>query len=106
MPKRFTKKKENFTCEHCGLEVVGTGYTNHCPRCLWSKHVDINPGDRLEECDGMMRPVDVVLEKQDWILVHECQRCRARKRNRVDASDDFNIVIELQKAINDRKVRR
>ena len=26
--------------------MKGNGYTNHCPKCLWSKHVDINPGDR------------------------------------------------------------
>lgn len=23
-------------CEHCSAEVLGTGYTNHCPKCLWS----------------------------------------------------------------------
>ena len=42
----FTRKVEDFTCEHCGREVHGNGYTNHCPHCLHSKHVDVNPGDR------------------------------------------------------------
>jgi len=46
--KKFQKRIENFTCEKCGLFVKGTGYTDHCPNCLWSKHMDINPGDRKE----------------------------------------------------------
>ena len=33
----FTKKIEDFTCDHCGYNVKGKGYTNHCPKCLWSK---------------------------------------------------------------------
>ena len=32
------KNKEDFICENCGAFVVGTGYTSHCPQCLWSKH--------------------------------------------------------------------
>lgn len=44
--KHFTKTVEDFICAHCGTHVRGNGYTNHCPECLWSKHVDNNPGDR------------------------------------------------------------
>lgn len=39
-PKNFTRVIEDFICENCGTEVKGNGYTNHCPKCLWSKHVD------------------------------------------------------------------
>ncbi|MEK7218066.1 MAG: RNHCP domain-containing protein, partial [Patescibacteria group bacterium] len=39
----FLPRQEPFTCEHCGTGVAplphGTS-RNHCPRCLWSKHVD------------------------------------------------------------------
>ena len=43
--KRFTKIDEEFICENCGEKVEKLGYTcrNHCPHCLYSKHVDINP---------------------------------------------------------------
>ena len=40
---KFKRKKENFVCENCGAEVKGDGFTNHCPKCLYSKHVDIFP---------------------------------------------------------------
>ena len=55
--RKFQRKKEDFICENCNKKVKGDGYTNHCPACLWSKHVDINPGDRLAECKGMMKPI-------------------------------------------------
>ncbi|MDD4027925.1 MAG: RNHCP domain-containing protein, partial [Bacilli bacterium] len=43
---------ENFICEVCKKEVKSLGYTarDHCPYCLSSKHVDINPGDRKCTC--------------------------------------------------------
>lgn len=43
--KKFTKIDEEFICENCGKQVEKLGYTcrNHCPSCLYSKHVDVNP---------------------------------------------------------------
>lgn len=106
MPKRFTKKTENFTCGNCGTEVVGTGYTNHCPKCLYSQHVDINPGDRLEPCGGLMKPVDVEIEKQKWILVHECAKCQLRRRNILSPDDNMDAVIEVKRIANEKKTHR
>src|SRR3989338_3927281 len=106
MAKRFSKKKEDFVCAHCGTAVAGTGYTNHCPKCLWSKHVDINPGDRLEECGGLMKPIDLYKEGQNWILVHQCERCGAIKRNRISTDDDFDEVIRLSKEMAERKTKK
>lgn len=103
--KKFIQKKEDFICNHCGEKVHGTGYTNHCPKCLWSQHIDINPGDRASQCLGMMRPVDFYLQNQDWIVVHECEKCGYKKKNKVTPEDDFDEVIRLEKAINDKKVR-
>lgn len=102
MFRLFTKKKEDFACEKCGTEVKGTGYTNHCPKCLWSKHVDIFPGDRLEDCGGLMEPVIVEKEKGGWALTHKCIKCGQTKRNRVEDSDDFDEVIKLSKKISDQ----
>lgn len=105
MSKRFTKKQEDFVCENCGHQVVGTGYTNHCTKCLWSKHVDINPGDREESCGGLMRPIDLYQEGQNWIVVHECDRCDFVRRNHIVEEDDFDSVIELSKKINTKKTK-
>ena len=66
MSKKFQRNIENFRCEHCEAFVIGDGYTNHCPQCLWSKHVDINPGDREELCNGMMKPVGVIKKSDNF----------------------------------------
>ena len=97
MSQSFIKTKEDFKCEHCGAEVRGNGYTNHCPVCLWSKHVDINPGDRaaLESCGGLMRPIRVELEKQEYIITHECVKCGHSKRNKMSLEDDFDVITQI-----------
>lgn len=61
--KKFKRTKEDFIGESCGFKVRGDGYTNHCPNCLWGKHVDVNPGDRQSDCRGMMEPVGVEMKK-------------------------------------------
>jgi rubrerythrin len=94
MKKRFTKTVEDFICGHCGREVEGNGYTNHCPFCLWSKHVDINPGDREATCGGLMKPIRLEKEKSEYIVTHECIVCGYTKRNKLSIADDFDVAIE------------
>jgi len=93
----FKKNKEDFMCENCGQFVTGDGYTNHCPVCLWSKHVDNQPGDRLQECLGMMKPVRVEKDKADFMIIHRCENCAIEKRNRVGGRDSFDTVVALAK---------
>lgn len=95
MSTKFTKKVEDFVCEHCGHEVKGNGFTNHCPACLWSKHVDNYPGDRAATCGGLMRPIRVELEKQEYIITHECVKCGYSKRNKMSLDDDFDVVTQI-----------
>ncbi len=69
---QFTRKVENFTCVVCGTEVKGNGYTNHCPECLSSLHVDINPGDRASECHGVMLAERLEHKNGHDYIVHKC----------------------------------
>lgn len=94
-PKRFTRVVEDFTCEQCGFYVVGTGYTNHCSSCLWSKHVDVNPGDRAAECGGLMEPTLIETEKQDTVVTHTCKACGHTKRNRTGKADSIDAVLKV-----------
>lgn len=54
---------DSFTCRVCGRLVTpqsaGTDHRNHCPNCLSSLHVDIEPGDRASDCGGIMEPAAV-----------------------------------------------
>lgn len=96
-PRRFIKTVENFICDQCGATVIGNGFTNHCPVCLFSKHVDINPGDRRETCEGIMVPVSVLQDSDGWIIIHECARCKARKRKRAEPNDNFEALLAVAK---------
>ncbi len=92
---RFTRRREDFTCEHCAAAVRGDGYTNHCPRCLWSKHVDVSPGDRASGCGGSMEPVGVLFEDGRHVLVHRCLSCGHLRRNRAAANDSRDALAAL-----------
>lgn len=83
------QKRENagFVCGCCGyrVEPVDTGsYRNHCPRCLYSRHVDVRPGDRASGCGGLMVPIGIRhAGRKGWQLIHRCENCGATSANRV-----------------------
>lgn len=84
---------DSFTCRVCGRLVVsagaGSGHRNHCPNCLTSLHLDVEPGDRAADCGGLMEPIAVwVRNKGEWAVVHRCRRCGALSSNRTAADDN------------------
>ena len=98
----FKRTIENFTCEKCGLEVEGNGYTNHCPECLWSKHVDIDPGDRAEICGGLMEPLRVEVKNQEYTIIHKCVLCGFEKPNKAVKEENFQMLVQIS-AENSKK---
>jgi len=97
MAKRFTRKIEDFLCENCGVMNKGNGYTNHCFSCLWSKHVDVNPGDREGECFGLMEPKRVEIKDARYSIVHKCKKCGHVKKNIISQDDNMNTVFLIAK---------
>ena len=90
---KFTKIDEEFICENCGKKVPKLGYTcrNHCPYCLHSKHLDINPGDRAEECHGILEPIGLETNsKKGYIIVFKCKKCGAIRKNKMAEDDDMD----------------
>ncbi|MBI4049553.1 MAG: RNHCP domain-containing protein [Candidatus Doudnabacteria bacterium] len=96
MTKKFTRTIEDFTCGHCGFFVSGDGYTNHCPQCFWSKHVDVHPGDRQNACRGLMKPVAIESKSQQFAVIHKCQKCKLERKNKLGTLDD---LVQLLKTI-------
>lgn len=91
----FKKTTENFICEKCGFDVVGNGYTNHCSNCLWSKHVDVFPGDRKGECGGMMEPVKIEKKGREYSIIHKCIKCGFEKINKAQKEDNFDLIVQI-----------
>ncbi|MGA1191204.1 MAG: RNHCP domain-containing protein [Bdellovibrionota bacterium] len=99
MRRQFQRRKENFICEHCDTFVKGNGYTNHCPECLWSKHVDIQPGDRAAECLGTMEPVTIAPKTGSGLegarILHRCKVCGYEKWNESSSNDSSEALLKL-----------
>lgn len=95
MDRKFQRRVEDFICGNCGQAVEGSGYTNHCPICLWSKHVDVNPGDRAEDCNGLMEPIGVEIKKGKYRILHQCNKCKKEKWNNAAKEDRFEVIVSL-----------
>jgi hypothetical protein len=93
----FIKNKEDFICENCQFENKGNGYTNHCQRCLYSKHVDMEPGDRLNDCTGLMEPIYVSYSNNNEYILHKCLKCSFEKKNTINSLDSVEAMIDIQK---------
>ena len=101
--KRFSKNDSGFICRHCGKQVEPLGYTSrdHCPFCLWSIHIDINPGDRANECLGNLVPIKAELDsKRGFVILYKCDKCGKLHRNKAAHEakvqpDNINLIIEL-----------
>ena len=95
---RFVKNDSGFVCRNCGktVEPLGSSSRNHCPKCLCSLHLDVNPGDRAADCGGIMDPVTAEPDaKRGFIITHKCRTCGAVRRNKAADDDDRALIIKL-----------
>ena len=97
---------QDFKCRNCGLfvsasrEISGVNNRNHCPFCLWSRHMDLNtPGDRRSDCLSRMEPIGLTLKhvykkygdgnQGELMLIHRCAGCEKISINRTAGDDDI-----------------
>jgi hypothetical protein len=95
--KKFTMIDENFICENCGKNVEKLLYTarDHCPYCLYSKHLDINPGDRANTCHGLLEPISIEKFKDSFKIIYKCTKCRKLHKNKTSVDDNFEEILKL-----------
>ena len=95
------KKRDTFRCLHCRYEVPtnggGTQHRNHCPNCLWSRHLDdVRPGDRASDCQASMEPIAISVRRDgEWVLVHRCHGCGELDTNRIAADDSPILLVQM-----------
>lgn len=101
--KKFIKNDQGFVCAVCGRTVLPMGRSSrdHCPFCLSSVHVDVNPGDRTNLCRGIMRPIAAEPDpKKGYVIFYRCEKCGALHKNRaamdaIQQPDDRTLLIQL-----------
>ena len=101
----------DFRCAHCNNLVSsmrwlsGVNNRNHCPYCLWSRHLDLySVGDRLSACKAPMQPVALTTKRSrnkysygrgELMLVHQCMDCGEVSINRIAADDDAQTLLDV-----------
>jgi hypothetical protein len=105
----------DFNCVHCrnfvsaGIMLSSVNHRNHCPYCLWSRHMDLfNAGDRMSACKTAMEPVGLTMKRVhkkypagsggELMLIHRCTGCGAISINRIAADDDKDSILEVYSA--------
>ena len=111
----YTAALAEFHCLHCQGRITadprqaGVQNRNHCPYCLWSRHVDLaRPGDRMAACRAKMQPVGLTLKigkkkygptaQGELMLVHICADCGKVSINRIAADDDADTILAVLEA--------
>ncbi len=116
-PRGYARRgniNSDFTCLHCRVYVTANPLVcrvhnrNHCPLCLWSRHMDLHKaGDRLAACRAPMRPIGLTLKKSaqkygqpqgELMLIHACTECGAISINRIAADDDNDTIFQVFQA--------
>lgn len=105
--------KVGFKCSHCQKWVavnqrMATFHRNHCPFCLWSRHVDWEKsGDRKSGCLSEMQPIGLTFKHEGFdkytskprrgelMVVHQCLTCGQIRLNRLAADDDEQIILKI-----------
>ena len=95
--KQNINYRKTFICENCDHTVTppesGGEHRNHCPRCLFSRHVDLIVGDRRSGCRGIMEPIGIwVRGRKEWAIIHRCSKCGIIRTNRI-AGDDNEVLL-------------
>lgn len=101
------RKTENvsFICGNCSkriLPLTNGSFRNHCPYCLYSVHVDIDPGDRQNSCKGLMEPIGLMHHsKKGMQVIHQCVNCLEVKVNRIAENtiqpDNTELLIKISR---------
>lgn len=100
-PPRWRQTEGDFRCRQCkrlvGAPPSGGRHRNHCPFCLYSRHVDgRTPGDRASDCGSAMAPVGMATRRNgEYVLVHRCLGCAIERVCRIAADDAFELVLAL-----------
>ena len=97
--KKFNMIDEEFECENCHKKVSKLNYSarDHCNYCLFSKHLDVMPGDRLNNCHGLLKPIGIEKYKNTYKIIYKCQKCQQLHKNIMATDDNFEKIIELSK---------
>jgi DNA-directed RNA polymerase subunit RPC12/RpoP len=95
----FVKNDESFICNNCNKKVEKLEYTSrdHCNHCLYCIHVDITPGDRINDCKGTLKPFNIEISNKSKgeVVIYKCLKCGKTVRNKVAEDDSKEVIYKI-----------
>jgi hypothetical protein len=64
--------------------------------------VDVFPGDRANECKGLLRPVYVDQKGGEFQIYHMCDKCGSVVLNKAAPDDDVDTMCSVNSSVNAR----
>ena len=110
--KNFEKNDNGFICSVCGETVPKLKYSSrdHCTNCLCSLHVDVNPGDRQNSCQGTLIPIDIAQNnKKGNVIIYKCEKCGMLHNNKAASDDSFSTILKIMNKtynVNNFKIKK
>lgn len=104
----FIKNDNSFICVNCGAEVSKLNYTSrdHCNECLYSIHIDIEPGDRSNDCLGILEPINVIdTSKKGKVIIYRCKKCGKEIKNIVANDDNLDRIYDIIKKYSKGEIK-
>lgn len=102
---------KTFKCGFCGQTVhtkglIGTHHRNHCPNCLWSKHLGQSTEKKKLKCGGIMEPIGLTFKQEgvdkygqtrqgELMVIHRCTKDQETTINRLAADDNPKIIMDI-----------
>ncbi len=95
----FSKNNESFNCINCRKKVLEhpNSSRDHCNFCLIGLHVDVEPGDRANDCKGILEPIGLRTSSGKEQVVFSCLKCGKNVFCVTAPDDNREKIIELSK---------
>ena len=58
------------------------------------------PGDRLNQCQGLMQPIGIEKYKNTYKIIYKCLKCHQIHKNIMAQDDNFELIIKLSTVFN------
>ena len=59
--------------------------------------MDINPGDRLNDCLGLLEPIGIEKFKDSFKIVYKCKKCNQIHKNIMANDDNMDLIIDISR---------
>ena len=77
-----------------GHQYGGRNHDDCATMLLDVQHVDVVPGDRASDCQGILDPIGAQQRSGAWVIRYRCRSCGHLQNNRAHPDDDAALLAK------------